>query len=445
MNFVTSSPSADDRHCERCAARTTRDWLTGLADRPAFQLQLDAALGQRIGGAALLLIDLDRFKPVNDALGHSAGDALLRLASRRLQSALRPGDLAARLGGDEFAVLLVVPSAQADALTVAARLVDLLARPFVIGGQVAQVGASIGIALTPQDGVDAETLLRRADLALYQSKCQGRGRVSLFVPELQRRAEARRALEQALRAALPLGELELFYQPQMVLAGSSLCGFEALLRWRRPGIGLVPPSDFIPLAEELGLITELGSWVIRTATAECARWPSPLRVAVNVAAQQFQGGKLVQIVTDALHAAGLAGERLELEITESALLGNSDGRTLAQLRAIKAMGVKISLDDFGTGYSSLSQLRSFPFDRIKIDRSFADDIAVVRAVTAPCESLGMGTTAEGIETAEQLARMAAEGCTEAQGYLLGRPAPASELPGMIEQMLAGGRVCGLSP
>ena len=231
----------------------------------------------------------------------------------------------------------------------------------------------------------------------------------------------------------------------MVLAGSSLCGFEALLRWRRPGIGLVPPSDFIPFAEELGLITELGSWVIRTATAECARWPAPLRVAVNVAAQQFQGGKLVQIVTDALHAAGLAGERLELEITESALLGNSDGRTLAQLRAIKAMGVKISLDDFGTGYSSLSQLRSFPFDRIKIDRSFADDIAVVRAVTALGESLGMGTTAEGIETAEQLARMAAEGCTEAQGYLLGRPAPASELPGMIEQMLAGGRVCGLSP
>ena len=430
-----------DQLCAHCPARSAADALTGLADRRQFRERLAAALATSPGGAGegpgVLLIDLDRFKAVNDALGHPVGDALLQSAGRRLRSALRPGDVAARLGGDEFAVLLGRPRDGAGGreavAAVAARLVELLARPYVVRGQVAIIGASIGVALAPEDGTDPDTLLSRADLALYQSKGQGRGRYSFFAPELQARAEARRALELGLRAALPRGEFALHYQPQLDLGTRRLSGFEALLRWQRPGIGLVPPNDFIPLAEEIGLIGGIGAWVLRTATAEAARWPAPLSVAVNVAPQQFQDGRLVGNVRDTLAAAGLPGERLELEITESALLEDGGWGTMGQLQALKTMGVRISLDDFGTGYSSLSQLRSFPFDRVKIDRSFADDAAVVRAVAALGASLGMRTTAEGVETAAQLERIRAEGCTEAQGYLLGRPVPASELPEVIRR------------
>ena len=426
-----------DELCTHCPARSAADPLTGLADRRQFRDRLAAALAEPrppMGeGPGVLLIDLDRFKAVNDALGHPAGDALLQSAGRRLRSALRPGDTAARLGGDEFAVLLGKPGGREAVGAVAARLVELLARPYILRGQVALVGASIGIALAPEDGTDPDTLLSRADLALYQSKAQGRGRCSFFVPELQARAEARRALELGLRAALPRGEFALHYQPQLDLGARRLSGFEALLRWQRPGIGLVPPNDFIPLAEEIGLIGGIGAWVLRTATAEAASWPAPLCVAVNVAPQQFQDGQLVGTVRAALEAAALPGDRLELEITESALLEDGGWGTMGQLQALKAWGVRISLDDFGTGYSSLSQLRSFPFDRVKIDRSFADDAAVVRAVAALGASLGMRTTAEGVETAAQLERIRAEGCTEAQGYLLGRPVPASELPEVIRR------------
>ncbi|MCB4821870.1 putative bifunctional diguanylate cyclase/phosphodiesterase [Roseicella aerolata] len=285
--------------------------------------------------------------------------------------------------------------------------------------------------------------MTRADLALYQSKGEGRGRFNFFVPELQDRAEARRALELGLRAALPRGEFTLHYQPQLDLGTRTLAGFEALLRWQRPGLGLVPPAEFIPLAEEIGLIGTIGEWVLREATSEAARWPAPLRVAVNVSPPQFQNGRLVGSVQAALAASGLPGDRLELEVTESALLEDGGWGTMAQLQALKMLGLRISLDDFGTGYSSLSQLRSFPFDRVKIDRSFADDAAVVRAVAALGTSLGIRTTAEGVETPAQLERVRADGCTEAQGYLLGRPVPAGEVPEIIRRLGGAGADHGL--
>jgi len=416
------------------------DALTGLVDRGTFRARLGEALsGARpvTGGPAVLMLDLDRFKAVNDSLGHPAGDALLRSAAKRLRAALRQGDLAARLDGDAFAVLLAAPVSADVADKVAARLIDLLARPYLVDGQVALVGASLGVAFALPGCADADRLIGRADMALDHAKATGRGRISHFSPALQRRADARRRLEQELRAALPLGQLEVFYQPQCDLGLGRISGFEALLRWRHPERGLVPPDAFIPLAEEIGLIQTMGEWVLHTACAEASRWPDEVTVAVNVAAKQFEQGQLVGIVAAALAAAGLPGRRLELEITETALLHDPDGQVTAQLRAIKAMGVAISLDDFGTGYSSLSQLRSFPFDRVKIDRSFVDDHAVVRAIAALGRNLGIRTTAEGVESAGQLARLRHEGCDDVQGYLLGRPLPASAIPETIARLSAG--------
>ncbi len=423
------------------------DGLTGLADREAF----GEALREAVDGGeprAVLALDLDRFKAVNDTLGHPVGDALLRTVADRLRGALRGGDLAARLGGDEFAVLLDAGGRRAAggreaAEALAARLVDLLSRPYLLAGQVVLVGVSIGVALLPEDGDDAALLMRRADLALYAAKSAGRGRWRRFAPEQQERAEARRALERDLRRALPQRQFELFYQPQHDAGSGRLAGFEALLRWRHPQRGLVSPLDFVPLAEETGLIGAIGEWVLREACAEAARWPAPLTVAVNVAPRQIEDGELEGAVRDALSASGLDPARLEIEITESALLRNTDA-TLASLRAVQALGVQVSMDDFGTGYSSLTQLRSFPFDRIKIDRSFvsgaatgADDAAggagsaIVRAVAALGAELGMRTTAEGVETPEQMERVRAMGCTDVQGYLLGRPVPRDALDAII--------------
>ncbi len=416
------------------------DALTGLVNRSAFHARLEAALAdwkQDTSGPAVLMVDLDRFKAVNDSLGHPAGDALLRIAAKRLRAAVRGTDVAARLGGDEFAVLLAAPVAPEVAAMVAERLVDLLARPYLVQGQAANVGASVGLAFAEPDCTTVDALIGRADMALYQAKGNGRGRVGLFSPTLQQRADLRRQTEQDLRAALMLGQLELFYQPQYDLKIGQLSGFEALLRWRHPLRGLVPPADFIPLAEEIRLISTLGEWVLRTACAEAARWPGTMTVAVNVAAQQFECGRLVSIVEAALEGAGLPGPRLELEITESALLKDPRGIVTAQLTTLKAMGVLISLDDFGTGYSSLSQLRSFPFDRLKIDRSFVNDDAVVRAIAAMGSSMGIRTTAEGVETAAQLNSLRREGCDEVQGYLLGRPLPASAIPQTIARLVVG--------
>ena len=379
------------------------DPLTGLADRAGFldalarrvASRLDAVPPDEVDGFAVLLIDLDRFKAINDTMGHPAGAA-------------------------------------PDAVTGAAkRIIDLVSQPYLLDGRVAAVGASIGIALSPPDcDTGSEMLLRHADLALYQAKAAGRGRCMVFAQEMQDQAEARRQLEMDLRAALHLGQFELFYQPQLHLAQDELTGFEALIRWRHPERGMVPPDAFIGLAEELGLITPIGEWVLATACAEAAAWPSGYTVAVNVSAQQFEAGTLVGAVRRALDASSLPSGQLELEVTETALLRDGPS-TMAQLAAVKAMGVQVALDDFGTGYSSLTQLRAFPFDRVKIDRSFIDDEAVVRAVSALCNSLGMRTTVEGIETQQQMSRLRTEGCTDGQGYLLSRPVPAGEVGGLI--------------
>ncbi|WP_338666115.1 EAL domain-containing protein [Pararoseomonas sp. SCSIO 73927] len=430
------------RRCLTCEGPLWRgDALTELADRREFRARLEEVLAfaelthgkQSDRCTAVMLLDLDRFKAVNDSLGHPAGDELLRKVAVRLRSALREQDLPARLGGDEFAVLLDNPVTRDTAASIAARLVDLISRPYMIDGSIANIGASIGIALAePSSTLD--DALRRADLALYKSKADGRGRFTFFEPSLQTAAEARQALEFDLRAALALGQFELFYQPKLDLRTDQLSGFEALIRWRHPQRGLVPPDSFIPMSEELGLITRIGEWVIREACAEAARWPDSLTVAVNVAPSQFSTGSLLPTVQAALAGSGLSGSRLELEITETALLRNGPD-VMKQLQAIKALGVQIALDDFGTGYSSLTQLRSFPFDRVKIDRSFADDVQIVRAVTALGASLGMCVTAEGVETAEQMLRLRGDGCTEAQGYHLSRPVPSSDAVKLIHRYL----------
>ena len=442
--------------CAACGGRQRRlDELTGLDDRASFRealaVQVAApaeALGRegRAGpGFAVLMIDLDRFKAVNDTLGHTAGDMLLAAVGRRLRRVVRASDVVARLGGDEFAILLS-PPADAEVVTrVASRLIELLGQPFIIDGRTAHVGASAGAVLAGTgDALDAETLMRHADLALYAAKEGGRGRFGFFEAELQRRAEAARAMESDLRAALVLDQFELFYQPQMSLERDRLAGFEALIRWRHPVRGLVQPDSFIGLAEKLGLITGIGDWVIATACREAATWPGDLSVAVNVAARQFDDGRLLRTVEAALQASGLPAARLELEVTETAMLRQGPD-VMEQMGALKALGVMISLDDFGTGYSSLTQLRSFDFDRVKIDRSFVDNVAVVRAIAALGRSLGMRTTAEGIETPVQMARLRDDGCTEIQGYLLSRPVPTSELGALIEHLGGGGASHGRHP
>ncbi len=354
---------------------------------------------------------------------------------------MRAEDAAFRLGGDEFAVVL---RDGAGAHAFAERLIHLLSRPYLVHGVVVTVGASAGIAYTPEDGEDAEALVHCADMALYAAKADGRGVVRPFRPEMARRAAARHALEQDLRAAIARGQLELFYQPQANLATRSLVGFEALLRWRHPERGLVPPADFIPLAEETRLIMPIGEWALRTACQDAQDWPEPLPVAVNVSPVQLaEPERLCRAVEAALSAARLDPARLELEITESALVRDPNA-ALGTLRALRGMGVSIAMDDFGTGYSSLSQLRSFPFDKLKIDRSFVRDlggsaeaVAVVRAIAALGTSLGMRTTAEGVETGEQADRVLAEGCTDMQGYLLSRPVPAGSIAALIEQLQRG--------
>ena len=349
--------------CASCPARAPSDPLTGLADRRSFRERLDAALAEPppgrapSAGPAVLLVDLDRFKAVNDTLGHAAGDALLRAAAGRLRSALGFEGVAARFGGDEFAVLLPAASDRATVRTLGGRLIGLLSRPYIVGGRPAVVGASIGAALAPADGTGPDTLLSRADLALHAAKNRGRGGFSFFAPAMEARAEARRVLELHLHTALSLNQFELHYQPQLELARNRLSGFEALLRWRHPERGLVPPDAFIPLAEEIGAISAIGEWALGAACREAARWPGDLRVAVNISPTQFETGRLPGVAEAALAASGLPGRRLELEVTESSLLRNGNA-TLGQLRALKRLGVQVSLDDFGTGYSSLTQLLS---------------------------------------------------------------------------------------
>jgi diguanylate cyclase (GGDEF)-like protein len=415
------------------------DALTGLSNRRHFNEVL-RDLTERATPAcrlAVLMIDLDRFKPINDTLGHAVGDAMLCLAAQRLRREIREEDLLARLGGDEFAILLP-DSGKAEAL--AARVADVLSRPFLVEGHIANIGASVGVARFPDHGTTANDLMRHADLALYSAKSFGGRTWRLFDPTLAAEAHARRELETDLRKALLLGELSIAYQPQLNIRTQTLSGFEALLRWNHPVRGAVSPTEFIPVAEEIGCIGALGEWVLKTACQEAARWPAALSVAVNVSPRQLEDSKrLLAAVLGALQLSGLAPARLELEITETSLLRHEEGilRTLHQFRAL---GIRIAMDDFGTGYASLGQLRSFPFTKIKIDRSFitalgqtADAAAIIRAIAALGTGLGMTTTAEGVETLEQAALVEADGCTDIQGFLISRPIPASDIDAMISR------------
>ena len=417
------------------------DGLTGLSDREWFRERVAALLAGpgEPDRVAVLMLDLDRFKAVNDYHGHPVGDALLQAVARRMRSAVRDGDAVSRLGGDEFAVAVQV-TAGAEAL--AARLIDLLNRPYLIEGNVVTIGASVGVATGPRDGADVAALMRAADLALYQAKEDGRQTVRVFEPGLDARARARHGLQDDLRRAVVLEQFELHYQAQTSLVTGRIVGFEALLRWNHPERGLVPPDQFIPIAEETGLIVPIGEWVLRAACREAAAWPAPLTVAVNVSSKQLaERHRLPRAVKAALSLAGLPAARLEIEITESALMQSSEA-TLNILRELRGFGIRISMDDFGTGYSSLSQLRSFPFDKLKIDRSFIRDlsgspeaVAVVRAISALGSALGMTTTAEGVETLEQESIIRADGCTDMQGYLVSRPVPPTELPDLINRLL----------
>ncbi len=415
------------------------DALTNLPNRTAFHDEMSQALGRvRRGDThAVLCLDLDHFKGVNDTLGHAAGDALLRAVTARLRACVRDIDTVARLGGDEFAILQTRIERPENAGSLAQRLIATISEPYDIDGHQIVVGASVGIALAPHDGTTSDQLMRNADMALYRAKTEGRSAYSFFEPEMDAQLRRRRRLELDLRKALAEGQFEVFYQPQVDAQTEEVTGCEALLRWRHPERGTVSPADFIPLAEEIGLIVPLGEWVLRQACAEAATWPDHIRVAVNLSPIQFKNRNLVQVVVNALAQSGLAANRLELEITETVLLHDNDA-TLSTLHHLRNLGIKISMDDFGTGYSSLSYLRSFPFDKIKIDRSFIRDLtdkgdcaAIIKAVAGLGRGLGIVTTAEGVETQAQLDQVRAEGCSEVQGYFFSAPKTADEVRSFI--------------
>jgi len=417
------------------------DALTGLPNRVLFHEQLEQGLRRAKSDdqLAVLCLDLDHFKDINDSLGHPIGDALLKEVGRRLKAAVGDGDTVARLGGDEFAVVQIGRSEEAAARSLAGRLVEVISAPYEIDDHQIVIGVSIGISLSPQDGSNPDELLKNADLALYRAKADGRGTYRFFETGMDARAQARRLLEMDLRAAVQRDEFQAYYQPIRDVASGRVVAFEALLRWNHPQRGLIAPISFIPLAEETGLIVQLGEFVLRSACTDATSWPDDIDVAVNLSPVQFKSPSLIASVTSALAASGLSANRLELEITESVLLQNSEA-TLTTLHELRAMGVRISLDDFGTGYSSLSYLRSFPFDKIKIDRSFVselatreDSMAIIRAVTGLGRSLGIVTTAEGVENDAQLELLRREGCTQAQGYLFSKPRPASDVAMMLER------------
>jgi diguanylate cyclase (GGDEF)-like protein/PAS domain S-box-containing protein len=418
----------------------THDPLTNLPNRALFHQRLDEALSAH-GGTdrllAVLCLDLDRFKAVNDTFGHVFGDSLLREVARRLNTRVGAGDVVARLGGDEFAVLRIAERGGTEALRgFAEDLIETIGLPIVIDGQKANVGLSVGVALAPPEGTAAETLFKYADLALYRAKKDGRETFRFFEPVMLAEADERRRLEAALRCALANGEFTLHYQPFVDVKTGLVTGFEALARWRHPERGTVSPQIFIPLAEETGIIVALGEWVLRTACAEASTWPSDLRVAINVSPVQLQRGFLAESVVSALAASGLPARRLELEVTESALLQAEEHVTRA-LNGLRGLGAQIAIDDFGTGYSSLGYLCEFPVDRIKIDRSFVRRLsdpkaaAVVQAIIGLGRQLGMAVTAEGIEIPEQLETLRRAGCAEAQGFLFSHPRPVSDLGKMI--------------
>jgi diguanylate cyclase (GGDEF)-like protein len=424
----------------RAGHMALHDSLTGLPNRVLLNERLEHALnfGKPDSIVATYILDLDQFKHVNDTLGHPTGDKLLKMVADRLQLIIRSMDTVARMGGDEFALVLADATKQSDVDAVARRIIEVVSEPYEINGRQVIIGTSVGIAIgQPSQGVLPDQLIRNADVALYKAKREGRGTFSLFEAEMDALVQEHRVLEYDLRQALSAEQFELYYQPLIDLADNGISGFEALIRWRHPEKGLVAPGVFVPLAEEIGLIVPIGEWVVREACAMAVQWPGKLKVAVNISPAHFCDTALVQTVMDALAASGLAPNRLELEITETNLLQNSVA-TLSALHQLRDIGVRIAMDDFGTGYSSLSYLQSFPFDKIKIDRSFVEKITedanslnIVRAVAALANGLGMASTAEGVETVEQLTRIRAEGYTEIQGYLVSKPLPAHEVTTML--------------
>ncbi|PTW62390.1 diguanylate cyclase (GGDEF)-like protein [Breoghania corrubedonensis] len=412
------------------------DPLTQLANRVLLQKKLAEEIrrgGEREGYRfSLLCLDLDRFKMVNDTLGHDAGDRVLRTVADRLSALVEPGDTVARLGGDEFTLLICGPNGPQRADGLAEMVCGILSEPCTIDGARLALGGSVGVSHYPEHGRCGDDLMKHADLAQHQAKTEGRGRVCVFEPSMDEALRQRQTLETDLREALELHRLELHYQPLIDMKTNIVSGFEALVRWNDPVRGQVPPGKFIPIAEEVGLIEEIGTWVLNEACREVAGWPNGVKVAVNVSSYQIRSGNMVRRVREALDASGLAPHRLELEITESVLLIDS-AATIRTLHEIRDLGVRIAMDDFGTGYSSLSYLRAFPFDKVKIDQSFVADLgntaeanAIIRAIAGLSSELGMTTTAEGIETEDQLRYIRAHGCTQAQGFLTGRPVPAKE-------------------
>lgn len=416
------------------AHMATHDGLTELPNRALFGDRLDHALAtaRRHGDAfAVMVCDLDRFKAVNDTLGHPAGDALLCVTAQRLRSVIGDGDTVARLGGDEFAIIACHLAGPQGASILAQRVIEAVGRPIDLDGHTASVGVSIGIAFGDDANLQPDTLYKQADTALYRAKMAGRNGYSFYEPELDAAIATRNLLERDLRDAIHRGGFVLHYQPIVSIADGTVGGFEALLRWQHPTRGAISPVEFIPLAEETGLIVALGEWAVREACREAASWPGDLRVAVNISAVQFERPGLEQVVLGALVASGLSPHRLELEITESVLMQDSDA-AISFLHRLKALGISIALDDFGTGFSSLSYLRRFPFDKIKIDRAFIRDIgdpdtaAIVRAIVGIGAQLGATITAEGVETDGQLEQVRREGCTAVQGFLYSRPVPAAD-------------------
>ena len=426
-----------ERTGKQLQVQARQDALTGLPNRLLFLERLEeaAARAETFGEAfTVLMLDLDQFKAINDTLGHGSGDVLLRTVAMRLLSCARSTDTVARLGGDEFAILQVCRMDQCvGAIALASDAIDALSRPYSIDGQEVIIGTSIGIATAPEHGTTSEKLLGKADLALYQSKLAGRNGYCFFETSMESRARQRRAIEADLRHALPRNEFELHYQPVVKIANQACSGMEALLRWRRGGGEIVSPAEFIPIAEDIGLISSIGEWVLRMACHDAMAWPQHIALAVNLSPAQFGNSDLRDIVLGALAESGLSPHRLELEITESVLLESSE-KNLRILASLKALGVKIVLDDFGTGYSSLSYLSMFAFDKVKIDRSFVsqmsgrpDCAAIVCSIINLGQNLNMTTVAEGVETEVQLDMLRLAGCPEAQGYLFSRPRPTNEI------------------
>ena len=426
---------------ERIRHMAHHDGLTDLANRALFRQRLDAAMAEYRGtrrGVVLYFIDLDGFKRLNDTLGHPTGDAVLRLLAERLRRCAHDGDTVARLGGDEFAIVHPVLPTSKSPTAMAAELVRSIARPYDVGGSQLTLTASVGVSVAGDGCEQPDRMLKNADVALYRAKTDGRNAFRFYDASMDNYLEAKRDLERAVRNALARGEFEVHYQPIVDVRSERVCGYEALIRWRHREKGLLPPSEFIGIAEEVGFIVPLGEWVLRKACDDAANWPPYMRLAVNISPAQCTAA-LTQTVMNALAASRLPPDRLELEITESALLQDNDV-TLATLHQLRKLGVKIAMDDFGTGYSSLSYLRSFPFDKIKIDQSFVKEVLVhpeslviVRAVAGLGLSFGVPTTAEGVETREQFEQIREAGCTQCQGYLFGRAVPNAEVMRAMHQ------------